>query len=128
MVLAPYAVDHQDPNGAGDARPTALKVIRDQELDGRLGGTVFFVTGGTSGLGHATVRALHATAADVYFTCRDSAKGEEVVNTILRDGKPGKVGFVEMELDSLASVRAGAAALLRKSNKLNVLICNAGES
>lgn len=34
MALRPYANDHRDPNGPGDARPNALKIIRDQNLDG----------------------------------------------------------------------------------------------
>ena len=71
-TLAPYATDYADPNGPGDARPTALKIVRDQNLDGRLSGKVFLVTGGTSGIGRETVRALHATGADVYFTGRDN--------------------------------------------------------
>ncbi|KAJ0336049.1 hypothetical protein COL922a_008434 [Colletotrichum nupharicola] len=91
--IAPYDKDHEDPNGPGDARPTALKVIRDQGLDGKLQGKVFFVTGCTNGIGVETARALHATGADVYITGRDTARGEEVVKRIIHDGKPARDGF-----------------------------------
>ncbi|KAF4830108.1 WW domain-containing oxidoreductase [Colletotrichum tropicale] len=124
--IAPYDKDHEDPNGPGDARPTALKVIRDQGLDGKLQGKVFFVTGCTNGIGVETARALHATGADVYITGRDTARGEEVAKRIMHDGKPGKVVFIEMHLDSLASVRDAASKFLQLSDTLNCLICNAG--
>ncbi|KAH9236283.1 hypothetical protein K456DRAFT_1891139 [Colletotrichum gloeosporioides 23] len=124
--IAPYDKDHEDPNGPGDARPTALKVIRDQGLDGKLQGKVFFVTGCTNGIGVETARALHATGADVYITGLDTARGEEVVKRIIHDGKPGKVVFIEMRLDSLASVRDAASKFLQLSDTLNCLICNAG--
>ena len=126
-ILAPYANDHRDPNGPGDARPNALKIVRDQNMDGKLTGKVFFITGCTSGLGLETARAIHATGADIYFTGRDAQKGEEIREALLRDGKPGKAEYVEMHLDSLDSVRAAATEFLRRSDKLNILICNAGQ-
>lgn len=127
-LIAPYDKDHEDPNGPGDARPTALKVIRDQELDGKLEGQVFLVTGCTSGIGFETARALHITGADVFITGRDTEKGHQVVERITHDGKPGKVIFIEMHLDSLSSVQAAASKFLQMSNRLDCLICNAGKS
>jgi NAD(P)-dependent dehydrogenase (short-subunit alcohol dehydrogenase family) len=125
-MAAPYANDHLNPNGPNDARPTALKIIRDEDLDGKLIGKVFLITGCTSGVGVEIARAIHATGADVYITGRQSDKGKEVVNRILADGKPGKVVYLEMSLDSLASVKEAAANFLELSETLNVLICNAG--
>ena len=87
--VAPYANDHRDTNGPGDARPTALKIVRDQALDGKLSGKVILVTGGTSGIGFQTARALHATGADIYFTGRDPQKGKEAEEELRRDGKAG---------------------------------------
>ncbi|KIM99206.1 hypothetical protein OIDMADRAFT_43200 [Oidiodendron maius Zn] len=102
-----------------------MKIVRDQNMDGKLTGKVFFITGCTSGLGLETARAIHATGADIYFTGRDAQKGKEIREALLRDGKPGKAEYVEMHLDSLGSVRAAATEFLR-SDKLNVLICSAG--
>lgn len=112
--IAPYANDHRDTNGPGDARPTALKIVRDQALDGQLSGKVILVTGGTSGIGFQTVRALHVTGADVYFTGRENQKGKEAEEELRRDGKPGKVEYMEMGLDSLRSVREFAAEFLKR--------------
>lgn len=125
--LAPYATDHEDTNGPGDARPTALKIIRDEKLDGRLTGKVFFITGGTGGIGIETARALHATGADVYITGQDHEKGKEAVTSIARNRKPGQVVFLNMHLDNLLNVReVGKKFLELSGGKLNVLICNAG--
>lgn len=127
-LIAPYANEHGDLNGPGDARPTALKIVHDQALDGKLRGKVILVTGGTSGIGLETVRALHATGADVYFTGRDAKKGKEAEEELRSDDKPGKLEYVEMSLGSLRSIREFTADFLtRTSGKLNILICNAGE-
>ncbi|KAL7929853.1 hypothetical protein V8C35DRAFT_314486 [Trichoderma chlorosporum] len=126
-LIAPYANDHRETNGPGDARPTALKIVRDQALDGELGGKVILVTGGTSGIGFQAVRALHATGADVYFTGRDSKVGKEAEEELRSDGKAGKLEYMQMSLDSLRSVREFAAGFLKRTEgKLNILICNAG--
>ncbi|GAE00039.1 short-chain dehydrogenase, putative [Paecilomyces variotii No. 5] len=125
--IAPYAREHWNTHGPGDARPTALKIIRDQCLDEKLGGRVVLITGGTSGIGLQTVRALHVTGADVYFTGQDAQKGAEVERMLRQDGSPGRVKFIQMALDSLRSVNKAAVEFLQlSSNQLHILICNAG--
>ncbi|KZL65852.1 short-chain dehydrogenase [Colletotrichum tofieldiae] len=125
--LAPYAEQHKNITGPGDARPTAIQIVEDQGLVGKWAGKVAIVTGcSPGGLGPETARALHVTGADVYITVRDVVKGEEVAKDILSDGKPGKVEVIKLDLGSLESVRQGAKEFLSKSDKLNVLINNAG--
>ncbi|KAI1428492.1 putative short-chain dehydrogenase [Xylaria sp. FL1777] len=123
----PYAEVHADPQGEGDGRPTAIQIINDEGLINRLEGKIILVTGTTSGIGIETVRALHLTGADVYMQARDHAKAEKVRSEILAtsEGK-GKLEIVLMDLTSLESVRAGAKEFLAKSQKLNVLLNNAG--
>lgn len=128
-ILAPYATDHISPNGPGDARPTALKIIRDQGLDGKLTGKIFFVSGGTNGIGLETARALHVAGADVYITGQNAERGREVAEDIASDEKEGKVEFLEMRLGSLENVRETAERFLEATKgKVNVLITNAGMS
>lgn len=130
--LAPYAEQHDLKNvkGPGDARPGAVQIVQDQGLvdSPDWAGRVVLVTGcSPGGLGPETAKAIHLTGADVFITSRDLAKGQQVVDEILADGKPGKVEAIQMDLGSLASIRTAAADFLRKSgNKLNVLILNAG--
>jgi hypothetical protein len=75
----PYAKQHEDPKGPGDARPTALQVIEDDGLVGKLSDKVIIITGCTAGLGIETARALHATGAKLFLTVRNKEKGEAVI-------------------------------------------------
>lgn len=130
--LAPYYEQHKLENvqGPGDLRPTAAQIIKDQGLidSPEWAGRVVLITGVSPGrLGLETAKAIHLTGADVYITTRNLAKCKEIAEEIRADGKPGKVDVVQLELDSLDSVRAAAAEFLQKSgNKLNILINNAG--
>lgn len=123
----PYADLYANPSGPGDQRPTALKVVEDSGAKGTWAGRVVLVTGGTAGIGVETVRAMHSTGADVYFTARSLEKAAATKADVLKtsSGK-GKLEVVEMDLDSLDSVRKAAKDFLGRSSKLNVLINNAG--
>lgn len=84
---------------------------------------VFLITGCSSGLGVETAKALATTGATLYLTARNVPAAETALASIL---KPGKVELIEMDLSSLAGIRAGAEQFLARSKQLNVLICNAG--
>jgi NAD(P)-dependent dehydrogenase (short-subunit alcohol dehydrogenase family) len=76
----------------------------------------------------STTKALHVTGAHIYGTVRNMPKGQKVVERILSEKLEGggKISLLEISLDSVASVRAGAQAFLQKSDgKLNVMVCNA---
>lgn len=75
-----------------------------------------------------TARALHATGGDVYVTARDQAKGQAVLDDIkaTSQGK-GKLHLLELELDSLQSVRKLVQDFQIHSKQLHVLVNNAGE-
>ncbi|QKX60519.1 uncharacterized protein TRUGW13939_07664 [Talaromyces rugulosus] len=118
-----YADAHRSTNGPGDGRPTAVQIVEDEDLTGKLVGKVFLITGCSSGLGVETAKALATTGATLYLTARDIPAAETALASIL---KPGQVEIIEMDLGSLAGVRAGAERFLAKSTQLNVLICNAG--
>lgn len=113
--LNPYAAVHENPQGEGDARPTALQIIHDEGLVNKMSDKVMLVTGSSSGLGIETVRALHATGAHIFMLVRDMKRGQEVLEEI-RTGSEGvgKIELIEMELDSFKSVRAGAAEFLKR--------------
>ena len=82
-----------------------------------LGGQRFLVTGGTSGLGLATARALTSRGADVTITARDPHKGAAVVAA----GLARQV--IEMDLADLASVHRAAQSV---PGPFDVVILNAG--
>ena len=122
--MGPYAASHANPQGAGDARPTALQIVRDEGVEGKLGGKVIVITGATSGIGLETARALSATGATLLLTARNLKSAETALKGIL---EPGRVSLIEMNNNSFASIRAAAATILEKSKKqVNILINNAG--
>lgn len=65
-----YEKAHADVNGPGDARPTAMDIIKDEDLVDKLQEKVFLITGGNSGIGVETARAIYATGAHVFITSR----------------------------------------------------------
>ena len=123
-----YSAAHSSPEGIGDGRPTAMAIIEDEHLVGKWTDKVVFVTGTSNGIGVETARALYATGAHVFGAVRDVKKGEAVaaeIRSSLPDSK-GRIDVLQLDLESLQSVRDCAAAFLAKSSKLNVLITNAG--
>ena len=125
-----YQQAYQSPDGPDDARPTAMNVINDEGLMGKLKGLVFLVTGGSSGIGVETCRALYAAGAHIIMPVRNLAKGEETVQDIQggssNGNEHGTLKLYEMDLASLASVRRCAEQILSEQKQLNVLINNAG--
>ncbi|KAJ5699353.1 hypothetical protein N7536_002366 [Penicillium majusculum] len=122
--LSPYAAAHLDPQGAGDARPTALQIIQDEGVEGKLAGRVIVITGATSGIGIETARALSATGATLLLTAGNRSKAEKNLAEIL---EPGRVSLIDLDLDSFESIRAGAKEILATSKgQVNILINGAG--
>jgi NAD(P)-dependent dehydrogenase (short-subunit alcohol dehydrogenase family) len=119
-----YAAAHLDFRGPGDARPTALQIIKDEHLEGNLKGKVIVITGTSSGIGVETARALFATGATLFLTARDTNKATAALTGIL---DAPHVTLVAMDNTSFDSVRTAAATILAKSNyQVNILINNAG--
>ncbi|KAI0911615.1 hypothetical protein F4823DRAFT_623384 [Ustulina deusta] len=120
-----YRTAHKNPKGPGDARPTALQIIRDEQReDGSLRDKVILITGCSSGLGVETARALKVTGATLFLTARNLEKAKTALGDILDDGN--KVHLLKLDLESLASVRACAEEFLARSQTLHILIANAG--
>ncbi|KAG6999331.1 hypothetical protein G7Y79_00036g072870 [Physcia stellaris] len=126
--MSRYAAAHANPQGAGDARPTAMQIVQDEGLVGKMADKVMLITGGSAGMGAETARAFHATGAKVFLTVRDLEKGRKVVESIKSDdtSNQAEIIMIPMELDSLDSVRAGAKELLSQTDKLHILVNNAG--
>ena len=107
--------------GAGlGCRAMAQQAVAD------MGGRTVVVTGGNSGIGWATAIALAGAGARVLITARDSGRGAAAVEDIRRRSGSDAVELVVFDLGSLASVRAGAAEILARCDRLDVLVNNAG--
>lgn len=121
--MSRYAEAHANPNGPGDARPTALQIIKDEGAEGKLKGQAVVITGTSSGLGIETTRALSATGATLFLTARDIPKAQSALADIF---EPSRMELIEMDQANLASVRAAADAILSKTSNIHLLVNNAG--
>ena len=91
-----------------------------------LHGRTMLVTGGTTGLGFETVRALAAAGATVVLTARSEDKGRDACERV-RELVPGAdVSHEACELGSLESVRAFTDRFAAAHDRLDALIANAG--
>lgn len=122
-MSAKYQAAYKSPNGAGDARPTALQIIKDENLEGKLADKVIFITGCSSGIGIETARTLFTTGATLFLTARNLDKAKAAIPDLISSER---VHILELDLGSLESVRACAKNFLSKSQKLNIFIANAG--
>ncbi|MFJ5062027.1 oxidoreductase [Streptomyces nigra] len=84
-------------------------------------GRIVVVTGANSGLGLVTATELARRGAHVVLAVRNLAAGEEAARRI-----PGTTEVRELDLASLASVRAFAAKLTADHPSIAVLVNNAG--
>ena len=106
-----------------DAASTTDEVLRHVDLSGKR----MLVTGVSAGIGMETARSLAAHGAQVIGTARNLSKASvatEQVQVQAADG--GGLELVELDLASLASVRACADALIATGKPLDLVIANAG--
>ncbi|MEV8439566.1 SDR family NAD(P)-dependent oxidoreductase [Actinosynnema sp. NPDC051121] len=96
------------------AESTAAQVVAGIDLTGRRA----VVTGGASGIGVETARALASAGAEVTLAVRDTAAGQRVA-----DGIGGAVRVAPLDLADQASVAAFVAGW---DGPLHILVDNAG--
>lgn len=98
----------------------------DDVLEGKnLAGRTAFVTGGYSGLGRETARALAARGAHVILSGRDATKLSAAADEIA-ESTGARVDTVVCDLASLDSVRAAAKETGERFDRIDLLINNAG--
>jgi NAD(P)-dependent dehydrogenase (short-subunit alcohol dehydrogenase family) len=94
-------------------------------------GKRFFITGANSGVGYSAAVELARRGAIVVLACRDRTRGAAALAKLRTDAAgpqsaAGQAELVELDLSSLASVQAAAAAELARGGVLHGLINNAG--
>lgn len=112
------AVSDQVPTQSGfHAKSSGMEVVAGIDLSGKTA----VVTGGYSGIGLETVRALLAQGAKVIVPVRNPEKASETMA-----GLAGDVSTAPMDLGDLASVRSFVANVTDSLTSLDLLINNAG--
>jgi NAD(P)-dependent dehydrogenase (short-subunit alcohol dehydrogenase family) len=99
----------------------------DQVLSGvDLTGKICVITGATSGLGLMTAQGLASVGATVVIAGRGPERLRSATEAITTETGTAAVETVELELDSLASVRSAAVEISERFPRVDVLINNAG--
>ena len=105
------------------ANTTADEVLKGLDLSGRR----VLVTGVSAGVGVETARVLVAHGAHVVGAARDLAKARAAMAQLPEGELPRKrLQLIELDLASLASVRACADTVLKAGEQFDVVIANAG--
>jgi retinol dehydrogenase-12 len=91
-----------------------------------LAGKRVLLTGATSGIGRATAIALGQAGAELLLVARDAARGEETVAAIRAAGAQQPIEVLLADLSLMSEVRKLAAAVKDKTDRLDVLLNNAG--
>lgn len=108
----------QQKIGSGfGAKSEPSEILAGKDLSGKIA----IVTGGYSGIGLETTRALAAHGARVYVPVRSAEKAREALA-----GVAGDVIADAMDLADLASVREYAKTIAQRESALHLLINNAG--
>ncbi|KAF9465820.1 NAD(P)-binding protein [Collybia nuda] len=90
-----------------------------------LSNKVIIVTGGNSGIGRETVKALLNKNAKVYIAAHSQVRSEQCIQD-LKAETGHQAHFLELNLASLGSVKASAQQFQQLESKLDALINNAG--
>lgn len=109
--------DQQQIDSGFHAKSTASEVLADIDLAGKTA----IVTGGYSGIGLETVRALADKGASVIVPVRSEAKAQENLSAL-----SGDIKTAPMDLADLSSVKAFAQSVTSDLSQLHLLINNAG--
>jgi NAD(P)-dependent dehydrogenase (short-subunit alcohol dehydrogenase family) len=89
-------------------------------------GRTAIVTGANTGLGFETAAALAERGARVVLAVRNLDKGKDALSRIVAATPGAEVELQQLDLSSLASVRAAADELTAKHDHVDLLINNAG--
>lgn len=114
---------------------TAKQVVDSNGSGAYLKGKTVIVTGGNSGIGLETCKALLSVGARVILCSRSVSAAEKAVKEEIE--QPGEGGYTvnvtpanlvvyPLDLNSLRSVKKFATDFLAKEKRLDLLVCNAG--
>ncbi|QFQ97051.1 SDR family NAD(P)-dependent oxidoreductase [Streptomyces phaeolivaceus] len=89
-------------------------------------GRTAIVTGANSGIGYVTARELARRGAHVVLACRSEERGAAALERMSSEVPDGSVELIRLDLGDLGSVRDFAQTYARASDRLGLLVNNAG--
>ncbi|EIM81822.1 NAD-P-binding protein, partial [Stereum hirsutum FP-91666 SS1] len=90
-----------------------------------LTGKVAMVTGGNSGIGRETVKALLMHNAKVYLATRDEQKARKAIAELKVETSGKEAVFLKLDLADLRNIRSAAEEFLAKEQELHIVFANA---
>jgi len=103
-------------------KTTAEEALKGHDVKGK----VVVITGANNGLGLEVARVFAKAGAHVIGAVRDMKKTEPIFEKIRKDNPNAQIEAMQLDLNSLKSVRSFGAAFIAKKLPLHILICNAG--
>ena len=91
---------------------------------GRLENKVAIITGGNSGIGHATAKLFCKEGAKVVIACRREAENKKVVDEITAEG--GEIMAINADVSKKNDCKKVVGETIKKYNRIDVLVNNAG--
>lgn len=91
-----------------------------------LKGKIAIVTGANTGIGYETAFALAKKQAHVIMACRNLQKAQVAKTNIITKFPKASIELIQLDLNSLQSVRDFAAEFSKHHQQLDLLINNAG--
>lgn len=84
------------------------------------------ITGGNAGIGKESAIAIASMGARVIFTSRDAQRGADALSEVKERSGSTNVELLSLDLASLASIRSFATTVMSATNRIDVLLNNAG--
>lgn len=95
------------------------------ERIGSLSGKTYLITGASSGTGLEAAKIIASKGGKVVMLNRNPKKSEDCIAAIKQDiGNKADVTAIRVDLGIQASVKAAAAAIFEKVDRIDALICN----
>lgn len=98
--------------------------VDNKTLSKDISGKTYIVTGANSGVGLETTRQLVKQDGHVIMACRRPTAAEEIAKSF--SGLKGSFEVMRLDLVDLQSVRDFVDEFLKRYDKLDALVCNAG--
>jgi NAD(P)-dependent dehydrogenase (short-subunit alcohol dehydrogenase family) len=100
--------------------------FRAEDLDVDMSGKVVVVTGANSGIGFSVARDLAARKATVLMVCRSEERGGAARERIVAHAGHDDVHLLRCDVSDLDDVRALAAVIRARTERVDRLVLNAG--
>jgi NAD(P)-dependent dehydrogenase (short-subunit alcohol dehydrogenase family) len=89
-------------------------------------GRTAVITGGNTGIGYATAKALAERGATVVLACRSPARAADAASRLADAAPDVEIDVVALDLARLESIHAAADAIRHRHPRVDLLINNAG--